>query len=668
MSNILKYSTNALFITSVFALAACGGGGGSDPVPGPGPGPGPAPNTAPKAVAGVDIDTSKTFMVNLDASASSDDDGDALTYIWTQTRGPDVTGGSGTLTGKNPAFAAPDTVDTLMFDLVVNDGTDDSPADSIAVNVFEDINVTYFVDGDNGDDTTGTGSRDNPFATLAKATSALTTNAEDIYVKTRAAAAVYDETAADLNIPAGTSLYGGYDDNWVRDVEANKTPVNSNHRGVQFFSVTLDAWFSGFDLMTSDSPDATDDVFGVFGNGNNSAALYVHDNIISNGNVEAGEDISPGSNYGIALRNLVLAQINDNLITAGLGGDGIVGTRGNPGDDGDNGQNGNRTGGNRAPGGNTGLGGNGGAGGTRGGGINGNGGGGGTGGAGSAPLAGSVSGGSGGAGGSGNIADGGSAGGLGNTGGRGNPGNAGNGAGGLTSSLFFTSNGSGGIRGGHGSGGGGGGGGEANNIGVVGGGGGGGGEGGEGGFGGSGGRGGGASIGIWLHNIVTSDISQNTINSGSGGLGATGGSGGFGGSGGSGGSGAAGDDQGLLGRGGGGAGGRTGGSGGTGGTGGAGGGGPSYGVIFAASMAPTLTGNTITSGDGGVGGNGGLRGNGGDGGYSYAVYDRDPADAFFATLSQNTLASGAAGSGGTSGGLDTASAGSDGQTGTRNWQ
>ena len=666
----LKSSIKILLATSALTLSGCGGGGGGTAATGTGTGPGPTPssNNPPLAHAGADADISKTFTVNLDASGSSDADGDTLTYTWTQTKGPDVTGGAGTLSGKNPAFTAPDSVDTLVFELVVNDGTVNSTADTVIVNVFEDLNVTYFVDGDNGDDTNGTGSRDNPFATLAKAAASLTTNLEDIYVKTRAAGAAYDETAANLNIPGGTSLYGGYDANWVRDIESNKTALNTNHRGVQFFSVTQDAWFSGFNVLTSDSPDATDDVFGVFGNGDNASALYIHDNIISNGNVEAGEDASPGSNYGVALRFLALAEVSNNLISAGSGGDGINGTTGLPGDDGDDGEPGNRTGGNRAAGGNTGLGGNGGLGGTRGGGINGNGGGGGNGGSGTAPLGGSITVGSGGAGGSGNVADGGSLGSVGNSGGRGTPGNAGNGAGTLTNSIFFTSNGSTGGRAGHGSGGGGGGGGEANNIGVVGGGGGGGGEGGEGGFGGSGGRGGGASIGIWLHSIVTSNLSTNTIVSATGGLGNSGGNGGQGGTGGDGGGGAAGDDQGLLGRGGGGASGRSGGSGGFGGSGGAGGGGPSYGIIFAAGMEPTISGNTVTSGNGGNGGNGGSRGNGGQGGYSYAVYDRDPGDAFFATLNQNILTSGTAGTGGTSSGLDTASAGSDGVSETRNWQ
>lgn len=670
MSRTKRFPNEAFILALTFAFLGCGdsGGGGTGGGSGTGGGGGGSNAGAPVANAGESVDVSSGFNVLLDGSGSSDPDGDALTYTWTQTKGPDVTNGAGSLTGVDPSFIAPDSVDTLVFELVVNDGTQDSAPASVAVNVFEDINVTYFVDGDNGDDETGNGSRDNPFASVGKAVSELTTNLEDIYVRTRAGGEAYDETAANLDIPGGTSLYGGYDSGWLRDPQENKTVLQTNHRGLQFFSVTQNAWVSGFDIRTSDSTDAGEDVYGVSASGSGAFSLVVENNIITTGDVEAGQDRSPGTNYGVSIRFLAAARVANNVITVGSGGEGFDGADGDDGNPGDDGEDGNQTGGNRAAGGNTGPGGDGGLGGTRGGGINGNGGSGAVGATRPAPMGGTIAGGTSGAGGSGNNADGGSVGGPGNTGGRGIPGAAGTGAGVLSSSLFVTSNGLQGTRGGNGSGGGGGGGGEANDVGVVGGGGGGGGEGGQGGSSGQPGIGGGASIGVWLVGVEDAQLATNTITSGLGGAGGRDGVGGAGGPGGSPGSGAAGDDLGLLGRGGGGARGGTGGQGGRGGYGGAGGGGPSYGVVFGPGMAPMLSGNMISSGDGGAGGPSFNRGNAGQGGYSFAVYDADPTDPFFATLSQNSLAAGTPGLGGEGGGLDMAEPGTDGESGARNWQ
>src|SRR5690606_30507082 len=104
---------------------------------------------------------------------------------------------------------------------------------TVLVNIFEDRNVMFFVDGDNGDDETGTGSRENPFASINKALASLT-NLEDIYVKTREDGATYDEAETTLTIPAGTSLYGGYNGDWIRDATDNKTLINTDHLGAQF--------------------------------------------------------------------------------------------------------------------------------------------------------------------------------------------------------------------------------------------------------------------------------------------------------------------------------------------------------------------------------------------------------------------------------------------------
>lgn len=655
----LSLLTSVLVLATALGLGACEGkvstGSGLS-----------ANNTAPVADAGPDVDATQGLLIAL-SGRGSDADGDALFFTWRQTRGPDVTGGSGTLSGPNPRFTTPDEVLTLAFELVVRDGSRSSAPDSVQVNVLEDRNRSAFVDGDAGDDTTGTGSRAQPFATLGKALSTLNGSMRDLYVRTRAAQASYDETGGALEIPAGTSLYGGYDANWMRDPKGNRTRLDTNHRGLRFTALTLDAALSGFDLRVADGPDAGTDVFGVLGTGDGSARMMLSDNVITAGDVPDGQASPAGTSYGVALHSLAEASIRDNTITAGKGGDGAAGGSGDVGEDGDRGDNGNLDGGRSAPGGSGGAGGNGGGGGTRGGGLGGNGGGGDDGTAGSAPLGGSVAGGGGGRGGSG---DGGTlpdSGGGGSTGGRGVPGSAGSGAGSgsLASSLFPLGTGAVGGRGGHGSGGGGGGGGEANVVGVVGGGGGGGGEGGGGGFGGAGGSGGGASIGVWLHGIDSCELTGNTVTARNGGAGGGSGGGGSGGGGGTRGTGSAGDSN-VFGNGGSGANGGSGGGGGTGGSGGAGGGGPSFGVAFGAGMAPILSANTVTSANAGAGGGGGLRGNGGQGGFSFALFDRAPNDGFDAALDQNALSFGTAGPGGSSGGLDTATPGGAGLSGAGN--
>jgi K319L-like, PKD domain len=656
MNKIISMAARIVVPVMLLYLTACGGGGGG--------GSGTAGTPGLVANAGTEVDVSAGSMVTLDGSGSSDADGKSLTYTWRQTSGPDVTGGKGTLSGPNPSFPAPDAVESLVFQLTVNNGASTSAPSMVVVNALEDATKAYFVDGDNGSDTNSDGSRNKPFSTLAHALSQVTTNApQDIYVMTRANKAPYDETATDLQVPAGTSLYGGYNANWVRDVKGDKSLVNANSNGVRFTDVTQDAWFSGFNLLTADSANAADDVVGVRAQGDTTSSMHILDNVITNGNVATGFNSNPGNNYGLLLLDFKLAQVSDNVLTAGKAGAGSSGSTGADGAPGDKGDNGDRTGGRQAPGGSGGPGGNGGHGGTRGGGLGGSGGDGSQGGTGTAPVAGitNIAGGAGGSGGNG-----GKGGSPGSSGGPGLPGNAGNGFGSLTSTLFAPVNGSTGGPGGVGSGGGGGGGGDANSVGVVGGGGGGGGEGGAGGAGGRGGASGGASIGVWLHNIGTTSLTDNIVTANVGGSGGSAGLGGVGGIGGTGGSGATGDDLGILGNGAGGGGGANGGFGGTGGRGGAGGGGPSFGVVFSAGMAPTFTGNTITSGKAGNGGGGGSNGNGGEGGYSFAVFDRNPNDAFFATLNQNTLAFGTAGSGGGSSGLDTSKPGADGQAGEHN--
>ena len=100
-------------------------------------------NTAPVANAGSDQSVSSAASVTLDGTSSSDTDNDSLTYSWTQTAGTSVTLSSST--ASQPTFTAPtlsfgDSNLSLVFSLVVNDGTEDSTADTVTITVTSPAN------------------------------------------------------------------------------------------------------------------------------------------------------------------------------------------------------------------------------------------------------------------------------------------------------------------------------------------------------------------------------------------------------------------------------------------------------------------------------------------------------------------------------------------------
>jgi hypothetical protein len=90
-------------------------------------------NPDPIANAGPDQNVTGNSLVTLDGSASNDPDGQALTYMWTQT------GGANTVTLSDPTavmptFTAPNANDTLVFQLQVCDPNACS-TDSVTINV-----------------------------------------------------------------------------------------------------------------------------------------------------------------------------------------------------------------------------------------------------------------------------------------------------------------------------------------------------------------------------------------------------------------------------------------------------------------------------------------------------------------------------------------------------
>jgi hypothetical protein len=103
-----------------------------------------APNATPVANAGLDQSVASAVAVTLDATSSSDINGDSLTYHWAQTGGAAVTLSSNSV--SQPTFTAPtlnigDPDSTLVFALVVNDGSLSSPIDTVTITVVAPVNV-----------------------------------------------------------------------------------------------------------------------------------------------------------------------------------------------------------------------------------------------------------------------------------------------------------------------------------------------------------------------------------------------------------------------------------------------------------------------------------------------------------------------------------------------
>ena len=95
----------------------------------------PVPQPIPVADAGKPQTVNSGDIVTLDGSKSSDPNKNKMTYQWTQIAGPSVSlSGS---SSPNPKFTAPavNSQASLKFQLVVNNGQDNSKPSTVTVNV-----------------------------------------------------------------------------------------------------------------------------------------------------------------------------------------------------------------------------------------------------------------------------------------------------------------------------------------------------------------------------------------------------------------------------------------------------------------------------------------------------------------------------------------------------
>lgn len=581
------HSTQRILTIGVAAAVAAGcggGGGGSEPSVSAPPAP-PVANAAPT------VSTERLVVVTSGAPATitatgTDADGDSLSYSWTQTSGTPVNSPQGASSASfnfTPAAGLPSPVETLSFQVSVSDGSA-SATSSIDVLVARDASLAAFVDGTNGDDTSGDGSLANPYASIEAAVDA--NSATDIYVMSLPNDASYDETNNILVLSGGRSLFGGFDADWRRDVVDNKSIVVTDYTGIRYQSIGQPAEISGFDVRAT-APSAGDlnasnpyvAVRAFVADSGTAPLTVTHNRFVAedatDANVSNGN--RSGSSQAVKVSGLPRADITMNEIISSNGAPGRPGAL-----DGRFISTATRSGGS------------GGAGGT---GANENGNKGGNGGAASSSRGCGI----GGSGGSGNDSDNGSAGATGCDGNDGADGIGGAGFGSYRSTSrdagFLTAVSTSGTSGTNGGGGGGGGGGEAGSLGANGG------RGGDGGTGGRGARGtlggvaGGASIGVELVAIADARVIDNTISVGNGGRGGRqpdfnageAGKFGFGGN----------SGEGFADPGGNGGKGGNGGAGGDGGRGGSGAGGPAFAIYLGSGTTPTIRSNTLETGTGG---------------------------------------------------------------------
>jgi predicted aspartyl protease len=121
----------AVAVALLTSLAGCGGSSSDSPTPTPTPT--PTPNSAPTANADGDQNIATTTVVTLNGSASSDPDGDAISYSWSLNTVP--AGSSASLSDSanvSPTFTA-DVDGSYIAQLIVNDGTVDSVADTVTI-------------------------------------------------------------------------------------------------------------------------------------------------------------------------------------------------------------------------------------------------------------------------------------------------------------------------------------------------------------------------------------------------------------------------------------------------------------------------------------------------------------------------------------------------------
>ena len=202
---------------------------------------------------------------------------------------------------------------TVVFDLTVTGTDGTTAADTVVVRVFEDSTQMVFVDGELGDDEAGDGTVFAPFRSLRHGIEAA--EGSDVYVRS---VGTYDVSDAALAVDATTSIYGGYDDGWLRDVSA-RTAVTVPSAGLSYVDATA-ITLSALDIVGADAPPGAPSVaVSIDGAG----SVTISDSNVTGGAGGVGAAAGPGGNsIGVSAADVGELDVVRSTITGGTAGAG----------------------------------------------------------------------------------------------------------------------------------------------------------------------------------------------------------------------------------------------------------------------------------------------------------------------------------------------------------
>jgi hypothetical protein len=250
------------------------------------------------------VDTAAEF-----ALAAFDLSDENQSVVWTQIEGPPVIAEGARLVGVEVVLTAPSRPAMLMFEVGVTGRGGELVTDQIRVDVFEDADRAVFVDGMAGS-ADGDGSRERPYDRITVGLQTARQRGADLYLRSLPEGQGYE--TGEIN-DVEFSVYGGYDADWVRDVN-DRAVIFGRERITLVVSGERPIVLSAIDVRGPGS--STDLSAGVVVA--NAADVTIEDSLIFSGN-------SAGVAFGLAAEQSGRLSLDRVAITAGKGGPGLAG-------------------------------------------------------------------------------------------------------------------------------------------------------------------------------------------------------------------------------------------------------------------------------------------------------------------------------------------------------